>query len=280
MVTKAFFRKVEEIYRELEVELTSLADNEKNMIVLAERSLMKIDHSIRIIKEMLKQVTFDSIADEICFFKQHKPLFVSKFIYYSKLLDIESNKPYAGIKAQRKYYENELLRIKKYYSGEQEFYNYYRRNATYLDYKYFIRKAHDLKMKLSSNLYNFDESFTTTHDHKIAVFVAYESLEKYLTHCLTDSSGNRVSEGSSQIHWTSSKVSLLELLYALHLSHCFNGGNIDFIEIVRHTEKTLDLNLGNVYKTIREIKNRKYKRNRFLELLNDNLEKIFEEDDH
>lgn len=65
------------------------------------------------------------------------------------------------------------------------------------------------------------------------------------------------------LQWTSSKVSLLELLYALHLSQCFNAGNLNFIEIVRHAEKVLHINLGNVYKTIGEIKSRKYKRKRF-----------------
>lgn len=280
MVTKTFFRKVEEIHRKLEVELAALAEEEKNIIILAERSLMKIDYSIRVLKDMLKEFNFESIAEEVCFFKHHKPLFISKFVYFSRLLDIESTKPGLGGKSLRKYYDNELLKIKKYYSQEHELYNYYRRNATYLDHKYFIRRAYDLKMKLSSNLYDFDDEFTTVNDHKIAVFMAYSSLEKYLMLCLKEYSGNGGhSEEKSKLQWTSSKVSLLELLYALHLTHCFNGGNVDFIEIVRHTEKTLSLNLGNVYKTVGEIKNRKYKRKRFLELLSDNLEKSFEVDD-
>ncbi|MDV4042958.1 RteC protein [Elizabethkingia anophelis] len=277
MVTKTFFRKTKEIHRELEVTLELLAQNEHNIILLSERALMKIDHCIRRIKKMLKEITFESSADEVLFFKHHKPFFISKFIYYSRLLEIESTKPCAGEKNQRKYYEGELLKIKKYQSEEQEFYNYYRRNATYLDYKYFTRNSHDLKTKLSSHLYNFDEDFTTTHDHKIAVFIAHEELENYLMERIKK---NHTEHKFPTLQWTSSKVSLLELLYALHLSQCFNAGNLDFIEIVRHTEKVLHINLGNVYKTIGEIKNRKYKRKRFLELLSINLEKIFEEDEY
>lgn len=281
MVTKTFFRKTEEIRRGLEKELESLEENTKDLILLSEQSLMKIDRSIRIVKELLKEITFESIADEVHFFKIHKPFFISRFIYYSKLLDIESAKPSAGEKNLRKYYENELLKLRNQYSDEQDFYNYYRRNATYLDHKYFTRGSYDLKMKLSSTLYDFDENFTTTHDHKIAVFKANELLEHFLTQCINRNHlpEDRKDRNNTQINWTSSKVSLMELIYALHLSQCFNGGNIDLSDIARHIEKTFNINLGNIYKTIGEIKSRKYKKKRFLQLLSDNLEnKINEED--
>lgn len=280
MVTKTFFRKIGEIRRDLEKELESLEENNQDLIVLSERSLMKIDNGIRLVKQLLREVTFESIADEVYFFKKHKPFFISKFIYYSKLLDIESERPSAGEKNLRKYYENELSKLKGHQLDEQDFYSYYRRNATYLDHKYFTRGSYDLKMKLSSNLYNFDEHFTTTHDHKVAVFMANELLEFFLGQQIKFHSRieeNKV-QNKTQLTWTSSKVSLMELIYSLYLSQSFNGGDIDFSEIVRHTEKALNINLGNVYKTIGEIKNRKYKRNRFLQLLSDNLEnKINEE---
>lgn len=281
MVTKTFFRKIDDIRRELEKELESLEDNNRDLILLAERSLMKIDMSIRLVKQLLKEVAFESIADEVYFFKDQKPFFISRFIYYSKLLDIESAKPIAGEKNLRKYYENELMKLKSDHLDDQDFYNYYRRNATYLDHKYFTRRSYDLKMKLSSNLYDFDEEFTTTHDHKIAMFIANRLLEDFLSQQIKQYNllENPKVTNDPQINWTSSKVSLMELIYALHLSQSFNGGNIDFSEIVRHTEKTLNINLGNVYKSIGEIKSRKYKRTRFLQLLSENLENKMNEED-
>jgi len=68
-------------------------------------------------------------------------------------------------------------------------------------------------------------------------------------------------------------------LYSLHLSQCFNSGKIDFIEIVREAEKNLGIDLGNFYKTLGEIKNRKYNRTKFLQLLTDNLNKSLLESD-
>ena len=78
--------------------------------------------------------------------------------------------------------------------------------------------------------------------------------------------------------WTASKSSLVELLYSLHLTHAFNGGNIELSEIVKSVEKILNIDLGNFYKTISEIKNRKNEKTKFLHLLTENLNRNLEEE--
>jgi hypothetical protein len=59
---------------------------------------MEIDSSIREVKGLISSHTFDEKAQEIHFFKKIKPSFIALFIYYSKILDWESNKPKAGTK--------------------------------------------------------------------------------------------------------------------------------------------------------------------------------------
>jgi hypothetical protein len=54
----------------------------------------------------------------------------------------------------------------------------------------------------------------------------------------------------SPLQWSASKSALVELLYALHNTRSFNGGNIEFSEIIKFTEKSLNINLGNFYKTL------------------------------
>ncbi|MBT2623514.1 RteC domain-containing protein, partial [Chryseobacterium sp. ISL-6] len=126
---------------------------------------------------------------------------------------------------------------------------------------------------LQSSIYNLDEDFTTSHDHKIAMIEANKLLEDYLIKCIQNIGQNTKHDTNvmSKLSWTSSKVSLIELVYALHKTKCFNGGNIDFSEVVRFTEEVLNINLGNFYKTIGEIKNRKYSSTKFLQLLTENL---------
>lgn len=276
MVTKTFFRKIEKLWEELNKELALISEETEHMIHVSEKALIKIDETIREIKSVVTDLIFESIAEEVYFFKSIKPLFLSKFIYYSKILSIETSQPSAGKKELRKYYENELLKLKRYHSEHKDFYIYYHRNATYLDHKYFVRGSYDLTMELSSNLYNFDEYFTTSHDGMISQIMANEMLEVYLLDKI-NAIGQLPLNTIAQfpLSWSASKVSLVELLYALHQTNCFNGGNIEFSEVIKATEKLFKVNLGNPYKTIGEIKSRKNNRTKFLTMLNDHLNQLF-----
>ena len=248
---------------------------------LCERALMEIDIPVREIKTLLAGYKFEALAEEIYFFKIIKPQFISKFIYYSKLLSIEVAIPNAGKAVLKEYFECELLTLKTFYDQYTDFYEYYRRKATFLDNKYFVRNQFDLKTKLEAGLYDYDEKFATSHDHIVSQIIANDLLEKYLLEAITNIDGYafKAIEEKLILSWSSSKSSLVELLYALYTSHTFNGGNIEFSEIVRYAEKTLNVDLGNFYKTLHEIKNRKTNKTKFLQLLNENLSNKLLEDD-
>lgn len=275
MVTKTFFRKVAKLNENLEWKINQVYDDDVDMVKVAEKSLMLIDESVRELKEMVSIHHFENIAEEVYFFKKLKPQFISKFIYYSTILDIESHLPNAGNKAIKKYYEAEQDKLKSFYIEQAEFYSYYRREATYLDHKIFVRNSYDLKMKLSFGYYNFDVSFTTSHDHLIARFLSSEQFDKYLKKQLINLNNNAVSKTLSPLVWSSSKVGLIELVYALYQMRCFNGGNIELSEVIKFVEKSLDTDLGNFHKTIFEIRNRKQGPTKFLHLVSDHLHQHF-----
>lgn len=276
MVNK-LFTTITKMHDHLERDLKLIADADEDPIKIAEESLLTIDLSIRELKKLINLTTFEGIGEEIYFFKHLKPLFISKYIYFMKVLSIVSSIPHSREKTLKKYYENEWEKLKKYHSENADFYNYYRRNATYMDHKYFVRNSFDLKMKLSFNLYNFDENFTTSHCHQVAHVLANDLLEVFLRK-ESEKEFNVVikkEEHLTVLKWSASKVALIELAYALHQSNCFNGGNIEFSEIMRSFEKTLDIDLGNYYKTVTEIKDRKNGRTKFLHRLSDNLDQHF-----
>lgn len=276
MVNK-LFTTITKMHDHLERDLKLIADAHDDPIKIAEESLSTIDLSIRELKKLINLTTFEGIGEEIYFFKHLKPLFISKYIYFMKVLSIVSSVPHSSEKTLKKYYENEWEKLKKYHSENADFYNYYRRKATYMDHKYFVRNSFDLKMKLSFNLYNFDENFTTSHCHQVAHVLANDLLEVFLRK-ESEKEFNvmiKKEEHLTVLKWSASKVALIELAYALHQSNCFNGGNIEFSEIMRSFEKTLDIDLGNYYKTVTEIKDRKNGRTKFLHRLSDNLDQHF-----
>jgi hypothetical protein len=276
MVTKTIFRKVTQLHDDLELKINEAYDDNGDMMKVAEKSLLLIDESIRTLKEMISTHHFENLAQEVHFFKKLKPQFISKFIYYSTILDIESHKPNAGNKALKKYYEAEQEKLKVFYLEQAEFYSYYRREATYLDHKIFVRNSYDLKMKLSFGFYNFDTSFTTSHDHVIARFIANQQLGQYLKKQIENLTDNITAKALSPLVWSSSKVGLIELVYALYHMRCFNGGNIELSEVIKFVEKSLDTDLGNFHKTVFEIRNRKQGPTKFLQLVSDNLNQHFQ----
>lgn len=275
MVTKTIFRKISKFHDDLELKINEVYD-EEDMVKISEKCLVLIDESIRKVKELISVHQFDNIAEEVHFFKKLKPQFISKFIYYSMILDLESHKPNAGNKVLKKYYESGQEKLKIFYEEQAEFYSYYRREATYLDHKIFVRNSYDLKIKLSFGFYNFDTSFTTSHDHMIARFVASQQFDKYLKKQLSNLSDHDGVKTFSPMVWSASKVGLIELVYALYQMRCFNGGNIELSEVIRFVEKSLDTDLGNFHKTIFEIRNRKQGPTKFLNLISEHLTQYFE----
>ncbi len=273
------FRKTEKRYAALLQALEIIETDEAVLSVESyEKSLMEIDAAIRDVKVFVAETVFSSAAEEVHFFKNLKPLFISQFIYCSKVLEIEVAKPNAGQHMLKDYYETELQQLKNFVDEYRDFYEYYRRNATYLDQKYFVRKQFDFKMSVDAHLYSFDENFTTSHDHLIAQIIANDRLEKYLLQCVYRIEGYFYEKFSdkSPLTWSGSKSGLIELLYALHVMRCFNGGSADFSETVKFAAKSFNTDVGNIYKTLHEIKNRKTGRTKFLITLAESLEQHFE----
>lgn len=275
MVTKTIFKRTSQLLEDLDVKINEVCDDGNDVIKISEKALLIIDESIRKLKLLVSNHHFDHIAEEVLFFKKLKPQFISKFIYYSAVLDIESHKPAAGNKTLKKYYEAEQEKLRNFYVEHSEFYSYYKREATYLDHKIFVRNSYDLKMKLSSGFYNYDPNFTTSHDHLIARFISNGQFDQYLKKQIEGFSENTTGKVLSPLNWTGSKVGLIELTYALYQMRCFNGGNIELSEVIKFVEKSLDCDLGNFHKTVFEIRNRKQGPTKFLQLVSDNLNQYF-----
>lgn len=273
-----FKKKVDQLWKDLTTAVDQINRSENDIVIRAEEILMETDASIRQLKDLLRQYQFPDWSNEIYFFKNTKPQFVAVYIYYSKVLAVEASKPYADSQALRSYYENERSNLLYFYNEQREFISYYRRKSTYLDKKYFVRFKFDFKLKLSPELYSYDEEFSTSHDHIVSQIMANDLLEQYLTNKIDskDSKENSI-DHIKNLEWTAPKVALIELLYALHQTKCFNGGHSDLAEIFRWAENSLNIGLGNYHKTLSEIRLRKTDRTKFLSLLQQNFNQYLDD---
>lgn len=275
---QSFRKKVDQLWKNLITAVDQINRSENGIVIRAEEILMETDTSIRQLKDILREYQFSDWSEEIYFFKTTKPQFVAVYIFYSKVLAIEASKPYADPQVLKSYYENERSNLLYFYNEQRDFISYYRRKSTYLDKKYFVRFKFDFKLKLSPELYSYDEGFSTSHDHIVSQIMANDLLEQYLTNKIDskDSKENSI-DHIKNLEWTAPKVALIELLYALHQTKCFNGGHSDLAEIFRWAENSLNINLGNYHKTFSEMRLRKTDRTKFLSLLQHNFNQYLDD---
>jgi hypothetical protein len=212
-----------------------------------------------------------SDIDEIDFFKIYKPQLTSKLIFFNETFKIENNKPIASQKTIKKYYNSELKKLEQFVIDNAEFIKYYNNGLQYLDDKYFLRNKVDCTLEIDSFCFQNDNSFATSHDYKVAQIIANTELQRYLVSKLKNISKKAYTTPTKKLKWTSSKVDLVELIYALHTAAVFNHGNSDIREIVNCFCCAFDIEVSQFHRTFHEISNRKSDRAKFLNTLKECL---------
>ena len=271
------------LHSEFEKTLSTYQIEIDDVLKLSEVSAKYCETTIERLRK--KFVTQEQISgnDEINFFKNIKPLFASRLIYFISVYNIETNRPNGSIKFKRKYLQIELSKIKNYFDDNLEFYRYFRTGSTYLDHKYFVRGKQDIRLNIDTYVYETDPEFSTSHDFKISTILANDLLQVYLENELNkldfqsiDKQSNNLSK--NMINWTGNKVALIELMYALHTSGQFNNGQADIKAIAAYFEKIFDVELGNYYRVYLEMKIRQSP-TKFLDSLSNSLQRRIEEEE-
>lgn len=103
----------------------------------------------------------------------------------------------------------------------------------------FLRGNHDIKLWLDTYYFQSDQSFSTSHDYKIAKIIANDLIQVYIEDQLKGirQKGN---PDTFVLEWTASKTSLTELVYALYSKGVFNSGDADIKLIARTFEGTFN----------------------------------------
>ena len=247
-------------------------------IVRSENAINTIVNSIEKLKIVFEKEKNKSEDAEIDFFKNIKPKFTSKLIYYNAIYKIETKNPHGGERIIKRYLNNELEKLKRYFDSNLDFYRYYRTGSNYLDHKYFTRGKFDIKLALDSFYFEADRTFSTSHDFKVAKILAHDLVQVYLEDKLLAISNKGFKEKPQQnqnakLTWTAPKVALIELLYALQSEKVFNNGTTDLKEIAEYLEDIFNVDLGQYRRTFLEIRVRKTERTKFLNTLKDTLER-------
>jgi len=208
--------------------------------------------------------------EEIHFFKCTKQLPMVNLIYYTEILDFELNFPTTDSKAQRKLIKTKSKKWNAFLRIHSDFSKYMRLKLSHFDTHYFTRKYTTVYYGKYKPSYMLDPLFNTSHDRLWARIQAYRRALKYVQNRLGNLGETKY---PNELRWTSSKVALTELVYALYHAGAINHGKADIKQIAQAFEQLFHFNFGDIYRTYIEICARKKDRAKFLDELSYRLSK-------
>lgn len=250
--------------------------NAVNGITLCNKTLTEL-------KEIVDKKDFNTIPEEINFFRNAKPIPMSYLIYFTEVRSCELRMPKAGNTYKIDYLQKELRKINKFFYKNADFVHYMEQGYDYLDHQFFSRSYRDnLPFTPMTDYYQFPE-FSTTQDMlwaKVKAMYRYIHYVRQALKKLKVDDGDIFEEKKHKVMvWTGPKTALTELIYALFSNGALNHGAADINLITSSFEDFLNIKLDNVYKTYSEIKARKSSKTKFLEELTLNLQQKIARDD-
>lgn len=274
------------LYQQLEEELDRIESETSDILARAKLSYHAVENSMTELKAFISTHTFKSPSEEIYFFKELKPKFYSKLIYYIRLFEIETKRPEGSERTQKKYLKRQLAGIERFSEDNRNFYKYYRSGAEYMDKAYFTRDQFDILIGLDVSYFDCDQSFCTSHDYKVAMILANELLGIYLNRRLHGLNGNPVDDKATPLEelglsWAESKAAIVEFIYALSSVGAFYNSKTkekaDVKDIAKFFEIALNINLGNIYRVFYDIRLRKKEPTVFINKIQQGLSKWINE---
>jgi hypothetical protein len=240
-------------------------------IIQYESTINQHQHTIKCFYDIILQLksfilnyTFNNTNEEIEFFKQIKPKYISEYIFNNKALQILIRKPIGNNASILNYLENSLNEITSFFNVNLEFYEYYRLNSTYKDGIYFVRQKNEPQHFTNAYLNNFEPAFSSSHDYLLAQIIANDRLVLFLNNQIESINNPQKiphveDMGCFQdqdFNWTDSKSALIELIYALHTNKSINKGKCDIRELTAYFEKAFHVKINDIYRGFQDIKSR------------------------
>ncbi|MDN3594385.1 RteC domain-containing protein [Zunongwangia endophytica] len=220
-------------------------------------------------KNVVEDIDFETVGEEIYFFKEVKPIPMSYFIYYTHIQNCELHRPKAGKQYKIRFLEKEMRKVNKFFFKNTDFTYYMEQGYSYLDHTFFTRRGVEkFPMNPTENQYFYPE-FSSSHDLLWAKIKAMYRYIHYLREQLQKLNGGPLEFTQDSSHrvivWTGSKTALVELVYALYVDGSLNHGKLDLKTIASSFEAFFNIRLDNVSKTYMEIKSRKGSKTKFLD---------------
>ncbi|UMQ43177.1 RteC domain-containing protein [Chryseobacterium sp. Y16C] len=268
----------------IEKEEINVSRSKKSAIDEAYHMVSFLDKTLTELKAQINLKGFESILDEIIFFKRVKPEILGMLMFYNKVVKIEAYSPINSELTEPYYTEQVRLLNKEYkkHIASSDFYSYYRTGRSDKDEYYFRLGNINYFDGVDSFFFEVDREFSTYYDYKIAQIKAYDLYHSYLSGKFnrqepTDNTNFDINE-DAEFSWTDSKNALIELIYALHISRSVSNGRLGLRKISQMFEDIFEVSLGDIHHAFYQMKFRAGQRARYLHFLKHSLEQYMDND--
>jgi len=239
---------VANLKKEVDAKIEQIEASDDNILKKSLAGSQILAEAFSRLKIFIFTYTFKDEVEEITFFKDIKPKFCYRLIYYRKIFNIEMNKPLAGVDAQKEYLNKELNAINEYTTKRLDFIRYYRSGSTHLDSLYFLRGKMHTEQYLETFYYELDPIFCTNCDFKVAKILANDMLSAYLMQEveLLDNNTSKLSPSSFppiKLTWKGTKTELMEQLYAWDSMGSF--GDVPLTQLSDYIQNVFNIQLDN-----------------------------------
>jgi hypothetical protein len=175
-------------FNEFEKEYELLKNSSDDVLAISIEIIQYIEKKLKEIYLWLKKHVFNSLQEEIYFFKELKPRMVSKLLYYKELMKLETSLP-PSKRNKKKHYEELLTKMQRHVVSNREFYEYYRSKKSVRDEDLFVRRSYKDIVRDDCYLINYDSKLSTSHDFNVATIIANDMFTGHLENKLDELNG-------------------------------------------------------------------------------------------
>lgn len=257
-------------------DLDEIKNQYDNILERANRSIRACRNLLTTYKKEILDKEFQTIKEEIKFFKETKQIPLINLIYFSEIHSFEVQFPKGNKNEQLKFIKKKIKNINRFFLINIDFGRYINSGATHFDKEYYTRDYLETFHIITSKFYFQDPEFCTPRDMLLGKYKAYDSLVVYL-----DEKKFQIRKGINgksrsftpieKIHWPFSNTDYVELLYALCAKGLGKQDNLGIMNVSKKLQQIFDYTPKDIYKTFQDIKNRKNSRTLFLDQLSTSL---------
>ncbi len=260
---------VEQLYKKLMSSLANLNGEISNPVAKQSAMALKSKAIVVELRTHIIESGFDSIEEEIHFFKEIKPKFSALIYFHEKAYTIEFRMPHGTAEQKSMFLAREISKIDNFYFNNIEFSSYMKKGSTTNDSTYFVVGNGQLILGLGYDYLDFDPQFGSIHSSLAARFIGAQMALEYISKKLATIEGfGSPYIDNSTLDYDGTNTELIELAYALHKSGRIKS---DIKEIVSVFETLFSTTIKDPYRTYHDFKSRKIDRTKFLTFLKKEL---------